>query len=138
MDETLYNHFLAIVDEVKQLADALNSDKGTLGKLIYDRELYDDIRKTVSARRHRWCDGLQQGQGTAGKLLKDPALYDELHKTVDGLHKIVDDLNAGKGTAGKLLKSDELHNQLKATIAKIDRHDRQGQLRPRHHRPACW
>ena len=31
VDYTLYNRFLAIVDEVKQLADVLNSDQGTLG-----------------------------------------------------------------------------------------------------------
>lgn len=119
VDETLYNHFLAIVDEVKQLADALNSDKGTFGKLIYDRDVYDDFRKTM-ARIDSLAQGLQEGQGTAGKLLKDQALYDEIHKIVAEFRKIVDDLNAGKGTAGKILKSDELHKQVSDSLAKID------------------
>jgi phospholipid/cholesterol/gamma-HCH transport system substrate-binding protein len=119
VDETLYNHFLAIVDEVKQLADALNSDQGTLGKLLYNRELYDDFRKTL-ARVDGLVQGLEQGQGTAGLLLKDHALYDEFHKSVTGLRQIIDDLNAGKGSAGKILKSDELHQQLSASITKID------------------
>jgi phospholipid/cholesterol/gamma-HCH transport system substrate-binding protein len=119
VDETLYNHFLAIVDEVKQLADALNSDKGTLGKLLYDREVYDDFRKTM-ARVDSLMQGVQEGQGTAGKFLKDPALYNEAQKTVNDLHKLVEDLNAGKGTAGKLLKSDELHKQLSDSLAKVD------------------
>ena len=35
VDETLYNHLLQITDEVKQLADVLNSNKGTIGNLIY-------------------------------------------------------------------------------------------------------
>src|ERR1700730_16872694 len=48
VDDTLYTHFLQIVDEVKQLADVLNSDKGTIGKLIYDRELYDDFRASLA------------------------------------------------------------------------------------------
>ena len=119
VDETLYNHFLAIVDEVKQLADAVNSDQGTIGKLLYSREAYDDFRKTM-ARIDNLVQGLQQGQGTAGKFLKDPALYDEFQKTTADIHQLVADLNAGKGTAGKLLKSDELHEQLKQTIARID------------------
>ena len=119
VDDTLYNHFLAIVDEVKQLADVLNSDKGTLGKLIYDRELYDDLRNTVS-KVDAVINDLQNGQGTAGKLLKDPAVYDELQKTLADVHQIVTDLNAGKGTAGKLLKSDELHNQLRDSLSKLD------------------
>jgi len=126
VDETLYNHFLQIVDEVKQLADVLNSDKGTIGKLIYDRELYDDFRAllgrvdTVVDGFQTLEQGLQNGEGTAGKLLKDPALYDQAQQTVQQMNQLVADLNAGKGTAGKLLKSDELHNQLQATIAKFD------------------
>lgn len=119
VDETLYNHFLAIVDEVKQLADALNSDHGTIGKLIYDPELYNDLRKTMS-RVDDLVQGLQEGQGTAGKLLKDPTLYNELHKTIAQFNQIVEDINAGKGTAGKLLKSDDLHNQISQSLSKID------------------
>ncbi|HYK16821.1 MAG TPA: MlaD family protein [Bryobacteraceae bacterium] len=118
-DDTLYNHFLAIVDEVKQLADVLNSDRGTLGKLLYDRELYDDVQRTVS-KVDQILDGLQQGQGTAGKLLKDPAIADELQKTVADVHKIVQGLNEGQGTAGKLLKSDELHKELADSLSKLD------------------
>ena len=119
VDETLYNHFLAIVDEVKQLADVLNSDRGTLGKLLFDSDVYDDLKKTMN-RADSLLEGLQQGQGTAGKLLKDPALYDEMQKTLADVHHIVKDLDEGKGTAGKLLKSDELHKQLVDTLSKVD------------------
>jgi len=119
VDETLYNHFLQIVDEVKQLADALNSDQGTLGKLLYSPEAYNDFRKAI-ARVDSLLQDLQDGKGAAGKFLKDPAVYDELHKTIADADKIIQDLNAGQGSAGKLLKSDELHKQLVDTIAKLD------------------
>ncbi len=119
VDETLYNHFLQIVDEAQQLVNALNSDKGTFGKLIYDPALYNQIQGTVG-RVDNMLQQLQAGQGTAGKLLKDPALYNEAQDTVKGLKLLVDNLNAGKGTAGQLLTSEDLSNQLKATIAKID------------------
>jgi phospholipid/cholesterol/gamma-HCH transport system substrate-binding protein len=119
VDETLYNHFLQIVDEAKKLVDTFNGDKGTIGLLLNNRELYDNFRTTLG-RVDTLVQQLQDGQGTAGKLLKDPALYNEAQDTVKGLHQLVDDLNAGKGTAGQLLKSDELSNQLKGTISKID------------------
>lgn len=119
VDDTLYNHFLAIVDEVKQLADVLNSDKGTLGKLLYDPTLYNDLRGTV-AKVNSVVDDLQNGQGTAGKLLKDPAVYDQLQSTLAEAHQIVADLNAGKGTAGALLKSDDLHRQLSDSLTKLN------------------
>jgi phospholipid/cholesterol/gamma-HCH transport system substrate-binding protein len=119
VDETLYNHFLAIVDEAQQLVNALNSDKGTIGKLIYDPALYNQVQGTIG-RVDNMLQQLQAGQGTAGKLLKDPALYNEAQDTVKSLKLLVDNLNAGKGTAGQLLTSEDLSNQLKATIAKID------------------
>ncbi len=119
VDETLYNHFLQIVDEAQQLVNALNSDKGTFGKLIYDPALYNQIQGTVG-RVDNMLQQLQAGQGTAGKLLKDPALYNEAQDTVKSLKLLVDNLNAGKGTAGQLLTSEDLSNQLKATISKID------------------
>jgi phospholipid/cholesterol/gamma-HCH transport system substrate-binding protein len=119
VDDTLYNHFLAIVDEVKQLADVLNSDRGTIGKLLFDRDVYDDLKKTMN-RADDLLASLQKGEGTAGKLLKDPALYDEMQKTMVDVHHIVSDLDAGKGTAGKLLKSDDLHKQLVETLNRVD------------------
>jgi phospholipid/cholesterol/gamma-HCH transport system substrate-binding protein len=119
VDETLYNNLLAILAQVKGLADTLNSDKGTLGILLNNHELYDNFRATLG-RVDSMLQQLQDGQGTAGKFLKDPALYNEIQDTVKGVHQLVDNLNAGKGTAGQLLVSDDLSNQLKATITKID------------------
>src|ERR1700675_4028707 len=88
VDETLYNHLLGIIDDVKQLADALNRDQGTLGKLLYSREAYDDFRKSL-ARVDSLLQDLQDGKGAAGKFLKDPAVYDELHKTIADPDKII-------------------------------------------------
>ncbi len=119
VDETLYNNLLAILAQVKGLADTLNSDKGTLGILLNNHDLYDNFVATLG-RVDTMLKDLQAGQGTAGKFLKDPALYNEAQQTIAGVHKLVDDLNAGKGTAGQLLVSDDLSNQLKATISKID------------------
>ena len=91
--------FWQIVDEVKQLADVLNSDQGTLGKLLYDHDLYDDLRKTVVERRPGWSRRSSRGKGPPGKLLKDPALYDELQKTVADVHQIIDGPERRQGDA---------------------------------------
>jgi phospholipid/cholesterol/gamma-HCH transport system substrate-binding protein len=119
VDETLYNHILAIVDSVQKLANALNSTQGTFGKLIYERGVYDQIQGTLN-RIDTMMQDLQAGQGTAGKLLKDPALYNESQKTVEELRTLVNNLNAGKGTAGKLLTSDQIHQQVLVTLGKVD------------------
>jgi phospholipid/cholesterol/gamma-HCH transport system substrate-binding protein len=119
VDETIYNKFVAIADDVQKLTTTLNSSEGTLGKLLHDDKLYDDVRGTV-ARVNSLVDGINQGEGTAGKLLKDPALYDDARKTIADIRQMLADINAGKGTVGKLLKSDDLHDQIQKTIASID------------------
>jgi phospholipid/cholesterol/gamma-HCH transport system substrate-binding protein len=119
VDEEMYNRLLATVNEVQNLAAALNSDKGTIGKLLYRDDIYNDLRGSI-ARMDNLLQQLQQGQGTAGRLLKDPALYDEAHKTILDIRKMLAGVDAGKGTLGKLLKSDDLHNDIVATIRKID------------------
>src|SRR5271156_744603 len=83
VDETLYNNLLAILAQVKSLADTLNSDKGTLGILLNNHDLYDSFAATLG-RVDTMIQDLQAGQGSAGKFLKDPALYDDLHTSVKG------------------------------------------------------
>jgi len=126
VDETLYNRFLSIVDEVHMLAKTLNSTEGTLGKFPHDDKMYAEFTGTAT-RVNDLLDGIARGEGTAGKLMKDPAAYDDLRATMTELQgaiadvrKLVAGLNAGEGTAGKLLKSNELHDQLKSSLAKVD------------------
>jgi phospholipid/cholesterol/gamma-HCH transport system substrate-binding protein len=126
VDETLYNKFLAIVDEVHKLTVTLNNSEGTLGKIIHDDTLYTEFKGTAT-RMNSLLDGLDRGEGTAGKLLKDPAAYNDLRAAIADLRqtiaegqKLMAGLNAGEGTAGKLLKSDELHDQLKTSLEKVN------------------
>ncbi len=125
VDETMYNKFLAIMDQVQKLTETLNSNRG-IGKFINDDALYTDVRGAV-ARINNLMDEIDQGQGTIGKFIKDPALYDQsrdaivdLRKGVATFNQLLADLQAGKGSAGRLLKSDELADEIKATMGRVD------------------
>ena len=67
---------------MQKVAEAINSGKGTVGRLIYDESLYNEARAAV-AQLDEVIANLQAGQGTAGKLLKDPALYDEARASIE-------------------------------------------------------
>jgi len=111
VDETLYNHFLAIVDEVKQLADALNSDQGTAGLLLKNRDLYDELHKSVVGVR-QIIDDLNAGKGTAGKILKSDELHQQISASLSKIDAIIDKINAGQGTIGQLLVNQQLYDNL--------------------------
>ncbi len=108
-----------ILTKVNSLADTLNSDKGSIGMLINNRELYDKGMKTLN-ELSGIVDDINNGQGSIGKLLKDPTMYNRLNHMVGQADEITTRLNEGKGTAGKLLKDDTLYNELKSTTHNLN------------------
>ena len=102
-----------------------NNGEGTLGKIVNDESLYNNLDSTVGetkltlAKIQNTVDRINRGEGSAGKLLNDPELYDSLNTSVRQLEAISRDLRAGKGTAGKLLSDEALYNDARAAIADL-------------------
>jgi phospholipid/cholesterol/gamma-HCH transport system substrate-binding protein len=119
VDKTLYNRFVEIANDVKQLTGALNATDSTMGHLIHDDVLYQDVRGSVG-KVNEMLDGLNAGQGSAGKLLKDDALYNEMRGAIGDLRTTIAKINSSDGTVGKLLNTTELHDQLVSTMGKLD------------------
>jgi phospholipid/cholesterol/gamma-HCH transport system substrate-binding protein len=101
----ILDELASAVAGIKKLTDQVGTGQGTLGKLIYDDALYDNLRD-VSAK-------LAKGEGTIGKLLNDDAVYNNLQEVTDRLAK-------GEGTLGKLMSKDEqLYQDLSTAMANI-------------------
>ena len=102
-----------------------NRGEGTLGRIINDEALYNNLDATVGetkvtlAKLQNTIDRINRGDGSAGKLLNDPELYDNLNRSVAQLEAISKDLRAGKGTAGKFLTDDAIYNDTRAAIADL-------------------
>ena len=102
-----------------------NNGDGTLGKIINDEALYNNLDSTVGetkltlAKLQNTIDRVNRGDGSAGKLLNDPELYNNLNNSVRQLESISKDLRAGKGTAGKLLTDEAIYNDSRAAIADL-------------------
>ncbi|HTV81223.1 MAG TPA: MlaD family protein [Acidobacteriaceae bacterium] len=100
-----------ILGKVSDLVDSLNSNKGSIGMLINNRELYDKGLKTLN-ELSGLVDEVSNGQGSLGKLLKEDTLYDNLKQATTGLNQIVTRVNSGQGSIGKLMKDDSLYNNM--------------------------
>ncbi|MBA3784425.1 MAG: MCE family protein [Acidobacteria bacterium] len=102
-----------------------NRGEGTLGRIINDESLYNNLDATVGetkvtlAKLQNTIDRVNRGDGSAGKLLNDPELYDNLNRSVAQLEAISKDLRAGRGTAGKFLTDDAIYNDTRAAIADL-------------------
>ncbi|MGD0579203.1 MAG: MlaD family protein [Bryobacteraceae bacterium] len=107
-----------ILKRVDGLVAQLEAGKGSLGKLLYDEELYrkvnvilDDFQKVTHA--------LSSGQGTLGAMLYDQSLYNEVRGTVKRLDSLLDGIQKGEGTAGKLVKDPALYDELKQSSTEL-------------------
>jgi len=109
-----------LVKRVDRIVGQIESGNGSIGKLIYDENLYDKLNGTLN-QVNAMITQISQGKGSVGKLLYSDEMYNKLNGTIDKMNTIVDEINAGNGTVGKLLKDPTLYNNANETIAKANK-----------------
>ncbi len=106
---------------VKGLQDMINSvnrQEGTLGKLLNDDTIYDNL-VSVSDQLKVVSERLANGEGTVGKLLKDDTIYNDIASVSDQLKVASERLANGEGTIGKLLKDETVYNDVQQIAANL-------------------
>lgn len=91
------------------VTDALEG-RGTLGKLVKDDSLYNELKDTFSSLSDI-SRSVKEGKGTLGKLVKDESLYDETKNSVAKLGEVADKISRSEGTMGKLISDDKLYRE---------------------------
>ena len=107
-----------LLKRVDRIVAFIESGQGSIGKVIYDPALYNQLNSTV-AEFKGLVDDIQSGKGSIGPLLTSDEAYKKVMAAVDKVNLMVDDLQAGKGSAGKLLKDPELYDNANKTIANV-------------------
>ncbi|HMP81664.1 MAG TPA: MlaD family protein [Verrucomicrobiota bacterium] len=117
----------ATLANIRNVSDKIASGEGTVGRLIYDQSLYDnvlaamtDLQATVADARGMLAE-VNTGQGTMGKLLKDETLYRETTASMTNLRQILEKINSGQGTVGKLINEPDFYKNAKLTLQKVDK-----------------
>ena len=108
----------ALLKRTDRILAFVESGQGSIGKLIYDPQLYNQFASTVNEFKGI-VDQIRNGEGSLGKLVANDEAYNKAMAAVDKLNAIVDDLQQGKGTAGKFLKDPGLYNNANETIANV-------------------
>jgi phospholipid/cholesterol/gamma-HCH transport system substrate-binding protein len=107
-----------LLKRVDRIVAFIESGQGSIGKVIYDPALYNQLNATVTEFKGL-VDDLQSGKGSIGPLLTSDETYKKVTAAIDKINVMIDDLQQGKGSAGKLLKDPELYDNTNKTIANV-------------------
>jgi phospholipid/cholesterol/gamma-HCH transport system substrate-binding protein len=99
--------------EATALLKDIRGGKGTVGKLITDQALYNEMNALI-ASANGVTQSINRSRGTLGKLTNDPKAYNELQAALANLNTVTQRINAGEGSLGQLLKDDRMAKSLTA------------------------
>jgi len=122
------------ISNLQDITAKIKTGEGTLGKLINDPKLHDDLLAGMGEIKLAAADArtfmgdtkaivadVKAGKGALGLLLYDDATANSLKLTMTNLREVSDKLNSGQGTLGKLIADDSLYLNVQSTMKKADR-----------------
>lgn len=121
------------ISNLQDVTAKIKGGEGTLGKLVNDSKLHDDLLASVTEIKAAATDArtfmgdakalvadVKGGQGTLGLLLYDEPTAASLKVSLNNLREVSAKLNSGQGTLGKLISDDSLYQSVQATMKKAD------------------
>lgn len=105
------NDVVGLTKDLRQLTNGLVQGKGTMGALLTDRSLYDQLTSTLQ-RTSGLLVKMQDPNGTFGRMLDDPKLYNNLVQTVSSADSLIVAMNSRNGTMGSLLRDTTLYRNM--------------------------
>lgn len=124
----------ATISNIRLVSEKLNRSEGTLGKLLNDPKLHDELVATVNeikataaeaktfvANAQAIVDQVKSGKGTLGALVFDDTTGNDIKASVKNIRDVSDKIARGEGTLGKLINDDSLLRDTQAIMKKADR-----------------
>jgi phospholipid/cholesterol/gamma-HCH transport system substrate-binding protein len=122
------------IANLQDITTKMKGGEGTLGKLLNDPKLHDDLLAGVSEIKLAAADArtfmsdtkgivadVKSGKGALGLLLYDPATAENFKVTAANIRGVSDKIAKGEGSLGKLLADDTLYRDVQSTLKKADR-----------------
>lgn len=119
---------------LQSITSKVNSGEGTLGKLINDQTLHNELiatldeikkgaaeAKTFIANAQSVIDEVKAGKGAIGALVFDQKAGEDLKASIANIRMVSDKISRGEGTLGKLLGDDSMMRDVQSIMKKADR-----------------
>jgi phospholipid/cholesterol/gamma-HCH transport system substrate-binding protein len=109
---------VGLTHDLRRLTASLVAGKGTMGQLLTNPALYNDLQETL-ARTDALLGRVQSSHGTLSRLLDDPALYDQMVGAVTSVDSLIVAMRSRNGSMGRLLSDTTLYSQAVGVIGSM-------------------
>jgi phospholipid/cholesterol/gamma-HCH transport system substrate-binding protein len=106
------------IQQITGLVEGMRDGRGTIGKLMTDDQLYNQLERFVSTAGDL-TRSIRDGRGTLGKLVNDPKTAQELETSLGNIERLTARLEAGQGSFGKLLKDESFADSLNGATTNL-------------------
>jgi phospholipid/cholesterol/gamma-HCH transport system substrate-binding protein len=123
----------ATLANLQAITAKIRSGDGTLGHLVNDNKLHDELLASVDELKGAATDAramvdnaqtilnqVKSGKGALGTLLYDEQTGNEIKVTLKNLSDVSAKLNSNQGTLGHLINDDSLYLSAQGTMHKVD------------------
>ena len=107
------------LETTNALLEQVRQGRGTLGKLITDDTLYQQLNDFVESAE-AVTQGINSGRGTLGRLVNNPAAAKSLEQSLENLQMVTARIRNGEGSLGHLLNDDALSKSVTSATSNLD------------------
>ncbi|HVW21741.1 MAG TPA: MlaD family protein [Opitutaceae bacterium] len=124
----------ATMTNLQEITDKINQGQGTMGKLVNDPSLHDQLLSAVKqiqdtaaqakdfvANAQGVVDQIKSGKGALGTIIYDEQAAANIKASLQNVRDVSDKIAKGEGTLGKLINDDSLFNTAQNALNKADR-----------------
>lgn len=106
---------VGLTRDMRVLTSQLVSGKGTIGQLLTNPSLYNQLEGTLG-RTNALLARVQSSDGTIARFLDDPRLYNQMVSAVSGVDSLLVSMRSRNSSMGRLITDSTLYSKGVATI----------------------
>lgn len=105
----------ALAETAREIIEAVQRGRGTLGRLLTDDEAYNRINAALGDVQALTA-ATRSGENSVGRLLASDELYQRVDSAVAGVNTLLADVQAQKGTLGKFIYDPVLYDNARQFV----------------------
>jgi phospholipid/cholesterol/gamma-HCH transport system substrate-binding protein len=110
---------VTLTSDLRTITSGLVQGQGTLGMLLTDRRLYDQLNAALR-NSNSLLARVRESDGTLSRMLDDPALYTQMLAAASTVDSVARRFVSDRGTIGRLLRDSTVYLSLSSAASRAD------------------